>query len=76
MRPARKAIHPNSCVEGRELVTPLAPGNSQPQAPCLGEVDTTALNNQHPVAAAESAVCDVTSGLTRWESLRLCTVYV
>jgi hypothetical protein len=37
-------------------VTPPAPGYSQPQAPCLGEMDTTALNNQHPVAAAESAV--------------------
>lgn len=32
------------------------PGPSQPQAPCLGEKDSTALNNQRPVAAAESAV--------------------
>ena len=38
-------------------MTPPAPGNSQPQAPCLGEKDSTALTSQRPVAAADSAVC-------------------
>ena len=37
-------------------MTPPTPGYSQPQAPCLGGKDSTALNNQRPVAAAESAV--------------------
>jgi hypothetical protein len=57
-------------------VTPPAPGYSQPQAPCLGEKDTTALNNQHPVAAAESAVYAIDFRHFCWESLRFCTVYV
>jgi hypothetical protein len=56
MRPAGRQSIRTLATEGWELVTPPAPGYSQPQAPCLGEMDTTALNNQHPVAAAESAV--------------------
>lgn len=52
-------------------MTPPSPGYSQPQAPCLGEKDSTALNNQRPVAAADARSRRLTSGENRWESLRL-----